>query len=90
MSHFCYPVSYFDIYSQPRENNTKQMRINLPALAMACDRHGLSDRSAAAISNAVLHNMGLVKDDDMSNIIDKNKVRREREKIRAELQHLIC
>ena len=72
--------------SQPKENNTKQMRINLPALVMACDRHRLSDRSAAAISTAVLHDMGLVKNDDMSKIIDKNKIRREREKMRTELQ----
>ena len=73
-------------YSQPKENNTTQMRINLPALAVACDRHDLSDRSAAAISTAVLHDMGLVKDDDMINIIDKTKIRREREKVRTELQ----
>ena len=72
--------------SQPKENNTKQRRINLPALAMACDQHDLTDRSAAAISTAVLHDMGLVKDDDMSNIIDKNEMRREREKVRTELQ----
>lgn len=49
-----------------------------PALASACDRHGLSDRSAAAIATAVLEDIGVVTDVDSSNVIDRSKIRRER------------
>jgi hypothetical protein len=58
------------------------MRVKLPALAMACDRHGLSDRAAASIATAVLHDFGVVTADDSSKVIDRSKVRRSRETTR--------
>ncbi|GLV43810.1 hypothetical protein CBL_11610 [Carabus blaptoides fortunei] len=36
------------------EENTKQMRVKLSSLAQACNRTGVSDRSAATIASAVL------------------------------------
>ena len=62
----------------PKRQKT-QMRVKLPATAMACDRHGLSDRAAASITTAVLHDFGIVTADDSSKIIDRSKVRRSRE-----------
>jgi len=64
---------------------TPVIRRRMPALARACDRHGLSDRSAAAIASAVLEDFGLVTADNFSNVIDKSKIRRERKKTRSEL-----
>ena len=58
----------------------------LPALARACDRHGISDRSAAAIATAVLEDLGVVTESDSCNIIDRSKIRRERKRKRCELQ----
>jgi hypothetical protein len=60
----------------------------LPTLARACDRHGVSDRSAAAIATAVLQDFGLISKADTSNVVDRNKVRRARQKKRIELQML--
>jgi len=62
-----------------------QLRKELPAFARACDRHRVSDRSAAAIATAVLHDFGLISHVDSSNVIDKSKVRRERKKNRSKL-----
>ena len=62
------------------------LRRSLPTLARACDRHGLSDRSAASVASAVLQDFGLLTADDSSNVIDKSKVRRERKKARDQLR----
>ncbi|KAK4879051.1 hypothetical protein RN001_007197 [Aquatica leii] len=43
--------------------NTNQMRVKLPSLAQACDRTGVSDRSAATIVSAVLKDLGLINED---------------------------
>lgn len=64
----------------------QQMRIQLTAFAKTCDRHGISDRSAAALASAVLHDVGIVTPEDPSKIIDRSKVRRERQKNRSTLQ----
>lgn len=63
-----------------------QMRRRLPTLARECDRWGLSDRGAAAISTAVLQDMGIVTEHDASSVIDRSKLRRERQKFRKQLQ----
>lgn len=68
------------------DSSVQLLRRDMPALARACDRHGMSDRSAAAVASAVLEDCGLVTADDISNVIDKNKVRREREKTRRKLR----
>jgi len=61
----------------------------LPALARACDRHKVSDRSAAAIASAVLQDFGLITTDNSENVIDRSKIRRARKKVRTNLQHRI-
>ena len=56
------------------------------ALAIACDRTGVSDRSGAIIASAVLEDLGMITETDTSNVVDRSKVRRERKKVRAEYQ----
>lgn len=62
--------------------DTSQMRLTLPSLAQACDRTGVSDRSAAIIANAVLKDVGLISKEETSKIIDRSKIRRERKRAR--------
>ena len=63
----------------PKLNDT-QMRVKLPSLAIACDRHGVSDRATAGIVSAVLQDFGIIHSDDKTKVIDRSKVRRERRK----------
>jgi len=51
-----------------------------PNLAMMSERYQLSDRASSAVANAALKDAGLVTDLDKTYVIDKNKLRREREK----------
>lgn len=57
--------------------STSQMRLQLPSLAQACDRTGISDRSAAIIVSAVLKDVGIVTKEDPSKIVDRSKIRQE-------------
>jgi len=61
-------------------SNARQRRVSLPSLAEACDRTGVSNRSAAIIASAVLEDMKIISKDDFSKVIDKSKVHRERKK----------
>jgi len=69
-----------------RKCKSAQMRSDLPTLARECDRHGISDRCAASLATAVLQDVGVVHDTDLSMVIDRSKVRRERSKVRKRLQ----
>lgn len=71
-------------------SETNQMTVRLPSLAKACDRTGVSDRSAAIIATSVLQDLGVVSPKDTSKIIDRSKIRRERSKVREELQRSSC
>ena len=61
------------------------MRLSLPTLATACDRHGVSDRAAASLGTAVLQDMQVINQGNKSQVIDRSKVRRERHKNRNDL-----
>lgn len=65
-----------------------RLKTALPTLARECDRHGISDRAAAAIASAVLQDFGLISPDDSQNVIDKSKIRRERMRKRNILQDM--
>lgn len=67
-------------------NKQSQMRLELPALALACDRTGISDRTAATIASAILQDVGIIKTDDKQHVIDRMKIRRERHKKRQDLK----
>lgn len=64
----------------------QQMRMSLPHLAMQADRYGLSDRSVAAIATATLIDVGMISKGNDQMLIDRSKVRRERKKVRKNLQ----
>jgi hypothetical protein len=68
------------------KDKSNQMRVSLKTLANTCDRYGVSDRSAAAIASAVLQDIGVVTTEDKSKVIDRSKVRRERQENRSNLQ----
>lgn len=50
---------------------SKQMRKPLPNLAIACDRAGVSDRSAAIIASSVLQDFGIVSNEESTQVIDR-------------------
>jgi len=56
------------------------MRLELPALALACDRTGIFDRTAATIASAILQDVGIIKTDDKQHVIDRMKIKREIER----------
>uniref|UniRef100_A0A6P7FUT2 Uncharacterized protein LOC114334377 n=1 Tax=Diabrotica virgifera virgifera TaxID=50390 RepID=A0A6P7FUT2_DIAVI len=66
--------------------STSQMRIKLPSVAQACNRTGVSDRTAAILVGAALKDIGIITTEDSSKIVDRSKIRRERAKARVELK----
>lgn len=59
--------------------------IKLPDLrnfSIECDRLGISDRVASALATTLLRDMNVKGENGQNIIIDRNRVRREREKIR--------
>lgn len=58
---------------------------SLPYFAEACDRVGVSDRGAAILSSSLFEDVGLIASNNKQNVIDRNKVRRERHNRRSTL-----
>lgn len=55
-------------------------------MAKTCDRFGISDRSAALVVSATLQDLGLIQNEDKTRVVDRSKIRRERLKVRRQLQ----
>ena len=70
----------------PFISKSSQMRLGLPSTAVAADRFGVSDRAVAAIASSVLHDAGLITSNNSDLVIDKNKMRREKVKVRNYIQ----
>ena len=68
------------------QNPSIQNRKKWPNLARICECYQLSDRAAAAVANSVLVDVGLVTEDDKIRIIDRSKLRRERERFQNEIR----
>ncbi|GBL80254.1 hypothetical protein AVEN_92190-1 [Araneus ventricosus] len=49
--------------------------------AMECDRYGVADRTVTSFANAVLQDIGIVHEGEASHVVDRNKIRRQREKL---------
>ena len=73
-------TSEFIPESMPYENQNRKDWANL---ARMCERFQISDRAAAAIANSVMQDLALITDDDKTYVIDRSKLRRERERCRA-------
>ena len=54
---------------------------HFPLLAQTVLRYGTSNREAAAISSAVLVDLGIVNEKDNKMIIDHHKIHREKKKV---------
>ena len=67
----------------------KQMCVDLESVAMACDRYGISNRSAATIVTETLKAFNIVSEEDTSNVVDQNKIKRERTKARKSRQEIV-
>ncbi|GBL62400.1 hypothetical protein AVEN_237233-1, partial [Araneus ventricosus] len=63
-----------------------QNRIHSPKVEVECDRYGVSDREAAAIVSAALQDSGQLKNDDLTLVVDRSKIRRKRKRVRNELK----
>ena len=74
------------IKKKPKTASQIQMRKSLERTSEVCDRFQVSDRAGAAIATSVLSDLGYVTSEDRSEIIDKSKLRREKQKQRTALQ----
>nr|CAI5823796.1 unnamed protein product [Callosobruchus analis] len=70
--------------SKTQEN---RMRYRLENLVTAYDGTGVSDRSASLIASVVLQDVGLISNEDTSQVIGRNKLRREQRKVHKKLQN---
>ena len=58
----------------------------IPTIALEADRFDVPSRAAAAISTAALIDFGVVSAENRTHIIDSNKVRRPRQKLRKNVR----
>ena len=58
----------------------QQNRVTLKELVMVCERYEVSDRAGATIASATLKAFGIVTKEDKRYVVDKSKLRRERQK----------
>ena len=64
----------------------EQNRSSLRKVAVTCERFDISDRAAATIATATLKAFGIVTDTNKTNVMDRSKLRREKQKYREEIQ----
>ncbi|GBO22453.1 hypothetical protein AVEN_182623-1 [Araneus ventricosus] len=65
---------------------SSQMRLGLPSTPVVGDRCGVSDGAVAAIASSVLHDVGLITSNNSDLVVDENKLRREKAKVRKDLK----
>ncbi|GBL99162.1 hypothetical protein AVEN_125328-1 [Araneus ventricosus] len=58
-----------------------QNRLDFPTLARECDRYGILDRAAALFASSVLQHIGIIFEGEASDVVDRNKIRRQRKKL---------
>ena len=54
------------------------MYIKIPWVTSIADRIRISDRAAAAIASAALHDFGIITEEDKTNLIHRMKISRAR------------
>jgi len=57
----------------------------IPTVARVCDRYGVSNTAGAAIATATLIDYKIISNDNKDQVIDRNKLWRQREKNRKEI-----
>ena len=73
-------------FSPPAKRPNIQNRQSLTNLALMCERFDVSDRAGAAIASAVLKDFGVSDNGNLADVIDRSKLRRERQKYRQKLR----
>ena len=73
-------------FSPPAKRPNIQNRQSLTNLALMCKRFDVSDRAGAAIASAVLKDFGVIDYGNLADVIDRSKLRRERQKYRQKLR----
>ena len=82
------PSSYKRLHE--KMDNCSQMKKkikHLPTLANACDHFGVSDRAATLFVSSLLQDIKAVSSQDTSEVADRNKIRRVRQKKRSSLKN---
>ena len=70
----------------PDAESFSQNRMKWSNLARMSERFQVSDRAAAAIANSVMQDLGFITENDKTYVIDRSKLRRERERCRTEIR----
>lgn len=73
-----------DADASPQSSSTRNV-IKIPTVARECDRYGVSDTAGAAIATATLIDYGIITSTDSTAVIDRSKLRRQREQVRKKL-----
>ncbi|GBN25512.1 hypothetical protein AVEN_88887-1 [Araneus ventricosus] len=68
-----------------RSTKSSQMRLGLPSTVVVVDLFGVSDQAVAAIASSVLHDVGLITSINSDLVVDENKLRREKAKVKKDL-----
>ena len=78
------PSFEIDPARREAERNGKYNTLKIKNLAVACERTGVSDRSAAMLASAILEDVQIIKPSSSDAIIDRRKISRQRKNARAE------
>ena len=65
----------------------QQNRVTLKELAMVCERYEVTVRASAAIALATLKAFGIVTAEDERYVVDRSKLRREKQKYKEEIRN---
>ena len=65
--------------------SSKRNLLQLPKYAKVCVRHHVSDRDAAELASALFEDIGFVTEGDISLVVDKCKMQRQKNKVSHEI-----
>ena len=80
-------VSFHSALPCSSKSILQQNRVTLKELAMVCERYEVSDRTGTAIASATLKAFGIVTEENKRYVVDRSKLRRERQKYREEIRN---
>ena len=82
-------VSFDSALTCSSKSILQQNRVTLKELAIVCERyeHEVFDRAGAAIASAALKAFEIVTEEDKRYVVDRNKLRGERQKYREEIKN---
>ena len=69
-----------DVTEQSLTKSSHPMKLDMESFIAEVDRYQISDRAAAALATGLLKDLKLVSEKDSSNVVDRNRIRRDRKK----------